>query len=331
MKKIVQKTTAFTLIEMIIVIVIAGILSAGTFIALKEIYLRAAKSKAINELSQNSELISEQIASLLQSRVPSSVIGYNATNGTFQSINKLNTTNNILEWIGIAKESFEHRDYSGFIDMNASNPTTNTLKSPDTNINAISLTIQNKFNTTQNIFDNNLVGIIFAGTFGSGTLDLSNDFNTSFGWHGNSAKAIYEISSSSFGDSIKLKSHPSEIYEKYYLVDSAYAVARGADLNKTILKNYCHFDISIINDKKFDNTLFLFYNYRPWKKETFCADPNIKNNESREGNVTILSSEVEGFKTDIINNNLQFSLTLQRAISSDKKHIVTISKQKVVF
>jgi hypothetical protein len=77
--------------------------------------------------------------------------------------------------------------------------------------------------------------------------------------------------------------------------------------------------------------MFLFYDYRPWKKETFCADPNTIGSETREGNVTVLSSETEGFRVDIINNNLQFSLTLKRVISSDKKHSVTISKQKVVF
>ncbi len=326
-----KKTSAFTLIEMIIVIIIAGILSTGTFIALQKIYLKAAKSKAINELSQNSELVSSQIFALLYDRVPSTVIGYDTNTSNFQSIYDINNSYNVLEWIGTARESFEHRDYSGFIDMDDSNASNNTLKSPDTNITAILATEQRKFNTTQNIYDNNLTAIVFAGTFDSGSLVLSNDFNGSFGWHDNNATAIYDISSSSSGDLIKLKSHPNTIYAKYYLIDSAYAIARGADLNETILRNDCDFKMSLINNKKFNNTLFLFYNYRPWKKETFCADPNIVNGEKRDGNVTILSDEAEGFRVNIVNNNLQFSLTLQRSISSNKKYTVTISKQKVVF
>ena len=322
---------AFTLIEMIVVIVVAGILSAGTFIALKEIYLRSAKSKAISELSQNSELVSSQVASLLYDRVPSSVIGYDTVLKTYQSIYDINTTYNVLEWIATAKESFEHRDYSGFVDMNASNPLTDTLNSPDTNISAISQTIQKKFDTTQNIYDNDLVALIFAGSFDSGSLALINDYNNSFGWHGGGSSLIYKIKSSSTNNLIRLKSHPGEIYEKYYLVDSAYAIARGEDLNETLLANSCHFDLNMVKQDDFNTTMFLFYNYRPWKNETFCADPNILHFESREGNVTVLSTEVEGFELNLLNNNLQFSLTLKRDISSDKKHSVTISKQKVIF
>ena len=322
---------AFTLIEMIVVIAIAGILSAGTFIALKEIYLRSSKSKAISELSQNSELVSSQIASLLYDRVPSSVIGYDTVSKNYQSIYEINSTYNVLEWIATAKESFEHRDFSGFVDMNASNPLADTLVSPDTNISAISQTIQKKFDTTDNIYDNDLVALVFAGSFDSGSLALINDFNNSFGWHGGGSSLIYKIKSSSNGNHIRLKSHPNEIYEKYYLVDSAYAIARGEDLNKTLFQNSCHFDLSMIKQGDFNSTMFLFYNYRPWKNETFCADPNILHSESREGNVTVLSNETEGFELNLVNNNLQFSLSLKRDISSDKKHSVTISKQKVIF
>ncbi len=322
---------AFTLIEMIIVIVIAGILATGTFIALKEIYLRTAKSKAISELSQTSQLVSSEVASLLYDRVPSSVIGYNSLDATYQSIYDINKTYNILEWIGVAKESFLHRDYSSFVDMNASNPLTDTLKSPDTNISSIANTIQKKFDTTQNVYDNDIVALIFSGSFDRGSLVENSDFNNSFGWHGGNAKLIYKIKSSSSGNLIKLKSHPNEIYEKYYLVDSAYAIARGEDLNKSLIQNNCGFDLSGISKSDFNSTMFLFYDYRPWKKETFCADPNILNGETREGNVTVLSTQTEGFRVDIINNNLQFNLTLKRVISSDKKHSVVISKQKVIF
>lgn len=322
---------AFTLIEMIVVIVVAGILSAGTFIALKEIYLRAAKSKAISELSQTSQLVSSEVASLLYDRVPSSVIGYDTATNEYRSIYDINKTYNVLEWISLAKESFLHRDYSGFVDMNASNPLTNTLVSPDTNISSISDTEKKKFDTTQNIYDNDLVALIFAGSFDSGSLALNSDFDNSFGWHGGDAKLIYKISSSSINNLIRLKSHPSEIYEKYYLVDSAYALARGADLNESLVQSGCGLDLSGIKESDFNSTMFLFYDYRPWKKETFCADPNITGSETREGNVTVLSSEVEGFRVDIVNNNLQFNLTFKRVISSDKKYSVTISKQKVIF
>ncbi len=322
---------AFTLIEMIVVIVVAGILSLGTFVALKQIYLRSSKSKAISELSRNSELTASQVTSLLYDRVPSSVIGYDTISKNFQSIYEIDSSYNVLEWLATARESFEHRDFSGFVDMNSSDPLTDTLNSPDTNITAISKTIQKKFNTTKNVYDNNLVALMFAGSFDSGSLVLMSDFNNSFGWHGGNSSLVYKIKSSSSGANIALKSHPNEIYEKYYLIDSAYAIARGEDLNRDILESNCGLDLKNISQDSFKHTLFLFYNYRPWSSETFCADPNILGGETREGNVTILATEVEGFKVDLVNNNLQFSLTLKRYISSDKKHSVVISKQKVIF
>jgi len=321
----------FTLIEMIMVIVIAGILSIGTFISLKHIYLRAAKSKAINELSQTSTQVSAQIASLLHDRVPSSVIGYDVVKKEFYPVTDVSDAS-ILEWISTAREAFLHRDYSGFVDMNDSVATSDMLKSPDTDVNAISQTIQKKFDTTLDIYDNDLVGIVFAGAFDNGNLILSDDFNDSFGWHGNSTNAIYNIKSTSSGDELYLKSHPNEIYEKYYLVDSAYAIARGEDLDRNTIESNCHYDLSFIKDEgDFNNTLFLFYNYRPWKKETFCGDPNLFGTESKEGNVTVLATNVAGFRVNVVNSGLQFSITFKKDISSDKKHTVTVSKQKVVF
>jgi len=325
------KKSGFTMIEIIIVIVIAAILSAGTFIALKEIYLRSARSKAITELSSASTVASAQVASLLKDRVPSSVIGYDTNISNFKSIYEIDITYNVLEWIGTSAESFNHKDYSGFIDMDDSNKSANELYSPDTNISSIASSIKQKFDLSSNPFDSNLSAVVFAGSFDNGELVLSDEFNNSFGWHGNSADKVYAISSSSSGDRIVLKTHPQVIYEKYFLVDSAYALARGEDLNRSIMTNNCHFDTSFLDDKEYKNTLFLFYNYRPWNNETFCADPNTLHSESRDGNVTILAGEVKGFRANLLNGNLQFSITLQREISSDKKHSVTISKQRVIF
>jgi len=304
-----MKYRGFTLVEMITVIVVSGILSAGTFVSLKHLYLRVSKSKALSELSLDSQIIVNQISSLLYDRVPSSVIGYNDSTNTFESIYSLSSTYHILEWIGTSVESLKKRDYSGFVDLDDSNATNKTLVSPNTDVAKLLTTTRKKFDDYSITFDDNITALVFAGTFDDGSIAYSSEFNSTFGWHGNSSNKVLGIDSSSNGKNIILKTKPNEVYEKYYIVDSAYAIARGQDIN-------CR------SDANETDTLYLFYNYRPWKGETFCNDANV----------TILSSEVSGFEIDLLNGSLFFNLTMRRNVPKrSNEGNVTISKQKVVF
>ena len=274
----------FTLVEMIMVIVVLGILSAGTFVSLKHMYQRVAKSKAISELSFDSQIIVNQISMMLRERVPRKVWGYetNATNKT-QIHDIVGGDFVILEWYGTASESLKAGHYSGFVDMDASDRDSNTTVSYDINKTGISDTMYNKFRN--NNIDN--LALVFAGSFDEGASEHN----------------ITEINE----HNITLQTRPNRIYEKYFLVDSAYAIARGDDIN--------------CSDTNETDTLYLIYNYRPWKGNNIC-----------DGNVTILSSEVSGFEIDLLNGNLLFNLTMQRSVPKrGNENNVTISKQKVVF
>ncbi len=308
-----MRTRAFTLVEIIITIVILGILSAGTLVSIKHLYLKVAKSKTISDLSSDSQVLTDQIAALLYDRVPSSVIGYNK-NGAFSSFYNLNSTYSMMEWIGVASEAQKAGYYSGFVDLTRSNRATNTIYSPDINTTSINSIMQNKFDANSSD-----LALVFAGSFDDGSIAFSSDFNNSFGWHGNSYNLINTIASIN-DNNITFTSTPKEIYEKYYLIDSAYAIARGADIN---LNANCVKDLN----KSDADTLFLFYNYRPWQGKTFCADPNGAN---QDGNVTILSFNVKGFESGLENDSIRFSVTLQKHIKGSDNNI-TISKQKVVF
>ena len=301
-----MKRVGFTMVELVVTIVIMGILASGAYIALKKLYTKTAKSKAISELSFDSTIIANQISSLLINRVPSTVIGYDSNSGNFESIYNLSSNYEILEWISVDFESFRDKKFSGFVDLERSDKTTSSLYSPDTNISQ---------------FDTNKIGLIFSGSFDEGSIYGLN-FNNSFGWHGNSANEIFDISSTSSDENITLSVHPNKIYEKYYLVDSAYAIAKSSDINTSAS---CIQDLNISIS---DNILFLFYDYRPWKLETFCADPN---GTTQEGNVTVLSNETSGFEVDFVEGMLQFKLTLSRSIPKGGNKSVTISKQKAIF
>ena len=303
---------AFTMVEIIVVIVIMGILSLGTLVAVKHLYLRAAKTDAINTFSSNSQIVLNQISMLLYNRVATSVIGYNPSSRDFQSIYNLDLDGNftVLEWIGTASEALKKRDYSGFIDLDASDKNSKTLVSFDVNVNDLNTTEYDKFGPNADF------ALVFAGAFDTGVID--GDFNNSFGWHGNDHNLTYDISGIN-DNNITLSLRPQEIYEKYYIVDSAYAIARGQDINISTCR--------VKTDIDTNNTLYLFYNYRPWRGETFCADPN---GNGQEGNVTVLSKNVTAFKTGMLNDSIYFELTMSKKIRGSENNI-TISKQKVVF
>lgn len=311
---------AFTLIEAIITIVILGILSAGTFVALKHLYVRAARSKAFSDLSSDSQIVADQVSSLLYQRVPSSVIGYK-NDGTFGSIYNLGATYNIIEWIGLASEGLKAGYYSGFVDLNASDKQNLKVVSFDINTTGLNNILAKKFHAGSL----NDLALIFAGSFDDGSLSLANDFNSSFGWHSATGNhhLVFDINLDANDIELipDLSSTNIVIYEKYYLADSAYAIARGKDidLNATCIKDLNQSDVS--------NTLFLFYDYRPWKNQTFCADPN---GNKQNGSVSILSKNVTGFQAGLINGNIKFSLTLEKEIRGSENN-VSISKQKVVF
>lgn len=301
----------FTLLEMIVTIVILGILSAGTFVSLQHLYLRSAKSKALSDLSSESQVIVDQISALMYDRVPSSVIGYDGLDN-FQSIYSLDNNFTILEWVGVASEAHKLRTYSGFIDMNASDGTANRLSTP-LSLNEGNITA--KFGI---VSVNDSVRLVFAGVFDDGS--VYDDFNNTFGWHGKDSNKTYQILSFNSDGNITLVNKPNEIYEKYYLVDSAYAVARGADVNIVTCNN--------INLATNENTLFLFYNFRPWKGETFCGDKGSFG--TKEGNVTILSNNVSGFEAGVINGSIYFNITMNKVIRGSDNN-VTVSKQKAVY
>jgi hypothetical protein len=301
---------------MIVSIVILGVLSAGTFVSLQHLYLRSAKSKAISDLSLESQIIVDQISSLMYDRVPISTIGYNPANNTFQSIYTVDANFTVLEWLGVASEAQKIGAYSGFVDMNASDGVTKRVSSLGSSSLALNDFMVAKFGLGT-LSD---MGLIFTGSFDDGA--IYDDFNNAFGWHDNNASKIIAFTIPTDGN-LTLGSKPNEIYEKYYFIDSAYALARGENIKQDAT---CINALGPIND--INNTLFLFYNYRPWKDKgnTFCADFSGK----QEGNVTILSNTVSGFEAGVMNGSIYFNITMNKVIRGSENN-VTISKQKAVY
>jgi len=295
---------AFTLLELIFVIVISSILAIGSFKALGALYLRSAKAKAITNLSLESQIVLDQLSALIYNRIPNSLIGYSPTSGspgTCESITELSVSRKILEWIAIDEANLTSRHYDGFVDLNAS--VKYILSALDINKSAMG--------------DVTNLNLVFAGTFDEGSDELS-ACNGAFGWHGNDSNlsfnfSIPENNKIEITDSVK----PEFIYEKYYLATTAYAVARGENISDI---SNCNLSKSDFSD--FNNTLFLFYNYRPYKDETFCADGGT-------GDVSVLAKHVSSFRVTLENETIRLAIDMNKTINDRKD--VHISKQKAVF
>lgn len=288
---------AYTLIEIIITIAITGILSVGMFKAFEAITLRSEKAKILTALSIDSQSALDQISLLLYNRAPMSVSGYNLGDAARTPLGE-SVDKKIIEWLGLASESYAAGEYSGFVDMNRSLKP--TLYTPNTDLSAVLTTGKAKWGSGFSLLN---MGLIFA---------TSSDGGNNY---------TYTIAAGA-PDTITITNPQADmnISEKYNLVDSAYALARGADIDQSAP---CITALNL-SSTVLDNTLLLFENYRPWKGESFCAD-----SANRGGEVAVLSGGVNAFRARVVNGTIRLSIDMNRTVRSGNP--VRLSKQKVVF
>jgi len=322
---------SFTLIEAIFVIVILAFVLVGGFQIVGKLYVRNYIAKETSKFEFNSQQILDQTSGLLDHRIPLSVIGYD-TSDNFKYIGYITDDEagvyKIIEWIGELSDAKVNTNLSGFIDLYASKKP--TLKAVDFNSSFINDVLKNKYDN-QNADITNSSAIIFAGSFDRGDEGVLSDYNNSFGWYGNRADYIYKISSYSQNANtcdLNITNYDGsdvgdiKIYEKFYLIDSAYAIARGEDVD---LSAECIQNLGIPADE-INSTLLLFYNFRPWEGKTFCADKNT--NVQKDGNVSVLGMNVSSFYIRKVGEHLELRISLKKQKADIN---ITVSKQKVAF
>ena len=328
----VKKT--FTLIEIIFVIVILGLISVGSFKAIEMLYQRYYQVNTITKFSILSQTLLDEVSTILYYRIPLTAIGYDPQSGDFKKLEDIDDEKyKIFEWISEAYDSKKHfgfdikTGYTGFIDLEASNRDTFTLVAKDFNITDINDTENNISNTHIDL--NQTVAIIFAGNLDLGV--ESDNYKDDYGWHGHEHNKTYLINRfKQVGNDANLtmenEIEGNRIYAKYYLANSAWGIARGVDIDQN---SNCITALNLKNSE-INNTLFLFYNYRPWKKETFCADPNTTN-VSTEGNVSILAKDITAFKVKAVDYHIELKVQFSKSMYKGSDKNITITKQKVTF
>lgn len=236
---------AFTLIELILVIVILGIVGMMSFEMILNVYRNYAQSRAINTLETRTELALEQISKLLSYRIKESVIARESAN--FNNIlplsdSGLGPTYDVLEFIPYAYEAYNAGVYSGIADLSVSNPVANRnrLITPGSNLAAGVNMFGDLTNGSVNFDTAQHVGIIFKG--------VAYDVRRSFGYIGAGNLDMTTAQQGADDTTLILPDAFNGIAsEQYHLAYTAYALAPA---NQDAARG--------------DFTLNLHYNYRPW-------------------------------------------------------------------
>ncbi|WP_345985074.1 type II secretion system protein [Sulfurimonas sp. HSL-1656] len=223
---------AFTMMELIFVIVIMGVLAKFGVDIMQQIYNNFVYSQRTNVLQAQSEAAVNQIANRLQNRIKDSVIASTLNHGAYQPLGS-NTAagSTVLEWVGIDYDGWQSLPplWSGTIDLTDSNGT--NLKSPRTS-------------SRSGFYNGGTAAVYFLGS--------NVDVLSGFGWQAaafaDQSHTMHPVNVGAGQLTPAVGSFSGrDVYEFYQLANSAFAV----ELNGRILT--------------------LYTDYQPWDGEIYTA------------------------------------------------------------
>jgi len=309
---------AFTMIELVFVIVIMGIIGKFGVEFLAQAYKNFIFSNVNNELQANSEMAVELIASRLQFRIKDSVIGRRSDDFTkFEAPANITAPlipedYDILEWVGSDIDGFRGDSlpyWSGIIDLDPSKILgSNTLISPETNTTAL--------NTLIDILSNGGSGIDNAALYFIGS---DSNVKTGYGWDGNVSgitdqnATMHPINSvlgqpTQFTTGNGVNFAGVDVYEYYQLAWTAYAVGIS-DWNATGNET---------------GNLMLYYDYQPWNGDTYLT--------KADGNTTksaLLMENVSTFRYNAVGSIIKIQVCTKSLLIQNEEY--SLCKEKTVF
>jgi prepilin-type N-terminal cleavage/methylation domain-containing protein len=313
---------AFTMLELVFVIIILGIVSSIGGSVIAKIYENYLIQKSIHSVSIKTELAAEQIANRLQFSMSRLVVARNPTDAT-DVVELFRATGNdenrtILEWIAYDNDSFTAQQtpgWSGYADLNSSSRAVDanghSILTPGSNLNLTDTIMRNLSGdrvSTNPLLGANRPNLIFSGdipfqlALGADTL-----YRTTCLGLGNPVSTVCSIpiTTTSFAnahDRINFTNAAAiNMGEFYKLAWSAYALVptpRG--------------------DGAFD--LALHSNYQPWAGETYVT---------RTTTINTLIKNVTVFKFMESAGTLRFKLCA-RSFITNTNDFVSSCKEKVI-
>ena len=310
---------AFTLLELIFVIVILGIVSSIGSTVIAQLYENYIIQRALHKVSLKTELAANQIVSRLTYRIDNSVIVRRGAaiapliNFVYGDSNT--STNQILEWIAYDNDSFSAQarpGWSGYCDTTATrtaNPNT-AIVTPGSSLSFTNTVIRNLSKNTSGTATKSINDTAVLFSVGSNHNGIADSQNPScYGYNGDNS-CIHTIASRANNTQLtttNAMNAPINISRHYKLAWSAYALVPVAPA-----------DGSAMSENNFD--LALRYNYQPW-------DGSQYNNAS---SATLLRN-VTSFKFSSIGGTFRFKLCATAKIGDSSTTNVSVCKEKVVI
>ncbi|AQW82675.1 prepilin-type N-terminal cleavage/methylation domain-containing protein [Campylobacter pinnipediorum] len=293
---------AFTLIELILVIVILAIVAGMTLNLVFVIYKNYVQSESISRVGSQADIILDQISKRLEYRIRSSDIARNSSDNSILNLNdsSLDESYDILEFIPYSYEAFDLDVYSGVVDMDASSNLSG-IETPGSNLD------MSVFNQLSPRNKDKELAMIFRG--------VSYNVNNSFGYTGTNV----DFAKVKFKDLTHFNNDISfvgkQMSEQYYLAHTAYAIV--------VTKNATSAVSESASNRDFD--LVLYYDYRPWLGQQY-----------NQGSSTVLARHVSMFKFKEENGMVFLKLCLrdnqkQRSSLSKSGFDFNVCRTKAVF
>ena len=307
---------AFTLLELVVVIVVLGIIAMMSFNAIMNIYSNYFQTRTVNELETQTEIALEQISKRLEHRIKPSVIARKPS-GEFLALNdsrvSLDGGYEILEFIPYAYEIFndvtdadtgETGLYSGYVDLVKSSPATGLVSPGSKFTNGVVETIKDLTckddtrNATCVDFTNKDGGVVAIFS------DVYYDVQNSFGYKDNLNLDIAKVGVKSIGgDTLEISGFANkQISEQYHLAYTANAVVPEQSQSQADKANGV-FDLN------------LYYNYKPWMGQGY-----------KTGEKATLAKNVTRFVFTEKNGVIVLKLCMRA-----KNAEITICKSKAVY
>ena len=296
---------AFTLVELVLVIVVMGIVAViGTNIIV-DLYDGYMKSYSVNRLESLTTDTLNQIVKRLKYRIKDSVIA--SKSGGYKGLDDpaLNSTYKVLQWIGYDNEGlrggynggYSMPGWSALIDLDSSDTNKSQVKTvgsrlsiADNIINALSYSEVNLSAAS------NTPALIFKG--------VDHIDKSQFGWSG-SGDHNFTLNINRVGDEKLIftdnaqKNASKDVYERYSLAWSAYAIVPV---------------VTGINDMN----LTLYYNFQPWEGETYT-----------QGHSAVLAEHVSAFRFKQIGQTLRIKLCIHDNNTTGMDYAVC--KERAIF